>query len=106
MCAYRPFFHQRRVEFSQNQFQIADEIEGPSGEHDIEQFWHFAVEPRELSQGRWAIGDVAEFSAEGGIVEQSWRSRCFATKEPAWTIVVRRRAELPLTLYAWLYIRS
>ena len=105
-CAYRPFFHQRRVEFSQDRFQIADEIEGPPGEHDIEQFWHFAVEPRELSQGRWAVGDVAEFSAESGIVEQSWRSRCFGTKEPAWTIVVRRRAELPLTLHAWLYIRS
>jgi hypothetical protein len=105
-CSYRSFLHQRTVEFSDGDFRITDEIRGPSGEHLIEQFWHFAIEPRELSPGKWGIGNVAEFSAEDGMVEPSWRSRCFGTKEPAWTIVVRKRAELPLKLQAQMRIKN
>jgi hypothetical protein len=105
-CSYRSFHHQRTVEFSDGEFRMTDEIKGPGGEHLIEQFWHFAIEPRELSPGKWAIGEVAEFSAEDGMAEPSWRSRCFGMKEPAWTIVVRTRAELPLKLQARLRVKN
>jgi hypothetical protein len=101
-CKYREFIHARTVEFASNEFAITDEISGPDGEHDVEQYWHFALEPREVSSSHWAIGDIAEFSAEGGVVEPSWRSRCFGTKEPAWAIVVRRRTTLPAELHAFL----
>ena len=63
---------------------------------------HFAQEPHEIDRDTWAIGDLAEFSAEGGVVESTWRSRCFGTKEPAWLIVVRRRTTLPARLNACL----
>jgi hypothetical protein len=105
-CAYRSFLHQRTVEFSEAEFRITDQISGPTGEHVIEQFWHFAIEPSEVAPDKWVIGDMAEFNAEGGTVEQSWRSRCFGTKEPAWTIVVHKRAALPLTLQASLHLKK
>jgi hypothetical protein len=105
ICAYRSFLHQRTVESSDGEFRITDQISGPPGEHEIEQFWHFAIEPRQVASGKWAIGDIAEFTAEDGVVEQSWRSRCFGTKEPSWNIVVRKRAQLPLTLHARLRIQ-
>ena len=106
ICRYQRFVHQRTIEFAANEFSIADEITGPGGEHDIEQYWHFAQQPRELAPGTWAIGDLAEFRAEGGVVEPAWRSRCFGSKEPAWAIVVRRRAPLPLSLHTQLRIKN
>jgi len=104
-CSYQGFTHTRKVEFGDSEFSITDEIAGPAGEHDIEQFWHFALEPRQLSHGTWAVGDIAEFTADGGVVEPAWRSRCFGSKEPAWVIAVRRRATLPLNLRARLRLR-
>jgi Heparinase II/III-like protein/Heparinase II/III N-terminus len=101
-CSYHGFTHRRTVEFAANEFCISDEINGPAGEHDIEQFWHFAQEPRELAPGRWDIGNIAEFTADGGVVEPAWRSRCFGSKESAWVIVVRRRTGLPTQLHARL----
>jgi len=104
-CSYSGFTHTRTVEFTNSEFAIIDHIAGPQGEHDIEQFWHFAHMPREVSPGAWAVGDIAEFTADGGCVEQGWRSRCFDSKEPAPVIVVRRRATLPLTLHARLRLK-
>ena len=106
LCCYQSFTHRRSVEFSGNVLSIVDQIGGPEGEHEIEQFWHFAQEPRELSPGTLAIGEAGEFTAEGGSVEPSWRSRCFGSKEPAWTVVVRRRSTLPLTLHAGIRMKS
>ncbi len=81
---------------------IVDHIEGPEGEHLIEQFWHFATIPSDRTAGTWIVGDIAEFTAENGVLEQGWRSRCFGTKESAPVIVVRRRATLPIILRARL----
>src|SRR5271166_6201194 len=104
-CSYSGFTHTRTVEFTNDAFAITDHIKGPPGEHDIEQFWHFAPMPREVSPGTWAVGDLAEFATDGGCREQGWRSRCFDSREPAPVIVVRRRATLPLTLHARLRIQ-
>ena len=105
ICCYQGFTHRRSVEFAGNVFSIVDQIDGPGGEHDVEQFWHFGQTPRETSSGRWELGELAEFTAEGGVAEQGWRSRCFGSKEPAPVIVVRRRSQLPLTLCAELRIK-
>jgi hypothetical protein len=106
LCRYQGFSHARRVEFlNGNEFEIFDQIEGPAGEHLIEQFWHFAQSPSETAPGTWSIGDIAEFIAEGGELQEGWRSRCFGTKEAAPVIVVRRRARLPITLRAQLRLK-
>jgi hypothetical protein len=107
LCRSGDFAHTRTVRFSEQEIIIQDRIRSATkGEHEIEQFWHFPIEPREISPGTWAIGEVAEFTADGGIVEPSWRSRCFGSKEPAWTVVVRRRSTLPLTLHAQILLKS
>lgn len=107
VCRYQGFSHTRTVEFvTGNEFDIVDQIEGPSGEHSIEQFWHFALSPRELGSGIWSIGDIAEFTAEGGTLEEGWRSRCFGSKEAASVIVVRRNTTLPITLHARLRLKE
>ena len=106
VCRYQGFSHTRTVEFMNgNEFDIVDQIEGPAGEHFIEQFWHFASSPSELAAGTWSIGDLAEFTAEGGELEEGWRSRCFGSKEAAPVIVVRRRTTLPITLHARLRLK-
>ncbi len=103
VCRYLGFSHQRTVRFTNgSEFEIIDELDGPAGEHDIEQFWHFGASPRESTAGTWHIGDVAEFSVEGGSLEEGWRSRCFGSKEAAPVIVVRRRTTLPVKLRAEL----
>jgi hypothetical protein len=102
VCRYRGFSHTRTIEFDGTEFTIVDQVDGPEGEHHVEQFWHFAVRPIEQAPGRWSIGDFAEFAANGGQLEEGWRSRCFGLKEAASVIVVRRRCTLPVTLRAQL----
>jgi hypothetical protein len=100
ICSYRGFTHRRTIEFFNEEFTLADEIEGPGGDHDIEQFWHFASDPRELGPGIWSFGELGIFDTEDGTLEEGWRSRSFGSKEPAPVIVVRRRTTLPVTLHA------
>jgi hypothetical protein len=107
VCRYQGFSHTRTVEFvNGSEFEIMDEIEGPAGEHLVEQFWHFALGPTASNAGTWSIGDIAEFAVEGGKLESGWRSRCFGLKEAAPVIVVRRTTALPLTLRARLVLKS
>ena len=105
-CCYRGFIHTRTVEFANDEFFIVDKIDGPAGEHDIEQYWHFAQIPNERAPKLWDIAGIAEFSLQGGVVEQACRSRCFGSKEPAAVIAVRCRSSLPLTLETRLRIKS
>lgn len=107
VCRYQGFSHTRTIEFvNGSEFDIVDQIEGPEGEHTIEQFWHFASSVRKLAAGTWNIGNVAEFTAEGGVLEEGWRSRCFGSKEPATVMVVRRKTTLPITLHARLRLKN
>ena len=101
-CRYRGFSHTRTIEFDGTEFNIIDQVEGPDGEHSVEQFWHFAVGPREQAPGSWSIGGIAEFNADGGQLEEGWRSCCFGLKEAAPVVVVRRRCTLPVTFHARL----
>ena len=106
-CRYRGLSHTRTIEFvNGNEFVIVDQVEGPAGEHFIEQFWHLVASPKQLSPGMWNIGDIAELDVEGGTLEEGWRSRCFGSKEAAPVIVVRRTTTLPVMLHTRLRIVS
>ena len=105
VCRYQGFSHTRTVEFSSGrEFQIVDQIDGPEGEHSIEQFWHIGANAKEIAPGVWEIGGGAELVAEGSGSEIGWRSRCFGSKEELPVIVVRRRTGLPVTLHAWIRV--
>ena len=88
-CRYQGFTHRRRVEFQKpGDFLITDHVDGPSGEHDIEQFWH--------------LGSLAATSRlilpPGAELMESWRSITFGDKQPAPMLRVHRRCRLPLCL--------
>jgi hypothetical protein len=90
-CRYRGFTHRRSVEFQKpDLILIVDEIDGPFGEHDIEQLWHLgSVEAR-------ARLDLPE----GAELIESWRSAVFGEKHPAPMVRVSRRGALPMRLEA------
>jgi hypothetical protein len=90
-CHFAGFTHRRRVEFQKPDLVvIIDDIEGPPGEHDVEQFWHLGSPE---AQARISLPEGAELA-------ESWRSSMFGEKHPAPMLVVRRRSNLPLRLEA------
>jgi Heparinase II/III-like protein/Heparinase II/III N-terminus len=95
-CSYAGFTHCRRVEFQKpDVLLITDEIDGPPGEHDVEQLWHLgSLEAKE----RLVLPDDLE------LIE-SWRSDTFGEKHSAPVVRVRRRCTLPVRLEAKLLLR-
>ncbi len=94
-CRYAGFTHRRRVEFRKpDVFLITDDVSGPPGLHDVEQFWHLgASESSGEAREKLILPEDAELI-------QSWRSTMFGQKYPAPMLRVRRRSELPLRLEA------
>jgi hypothetical protein len=102
-CAYAGLTHRRRVLFLKpDRVLIFDEIEGPPGEHLLEQFWHPGQAVAPVAPNLFRIGARALLalapgpeveSGEGG--EHGWRSPVFGSKLPAPYLRVWRRAALP-----------
>ncbi|HMC60665.1 MAG TPA: alginate lyase family protein, partial [Candidatus Solibacter sp.] len=90
-CAYAGFTHRRRVLFLKPAVLVVlDTVEGPAGEHCLEQFWHLA-----------ALEDVSRFGfSEPAEVTEGWRSRAFGSKESAPVLCVTHRGPLPACLAA------
>ncbi len=90
-CRYAGFTHRRRVEFQKpDLFVITDDVSGPPGPHDVEQFWHLGSDE---ARAKLVLPDDAE------LVE-SWRSTMFGEKHRSPMLRVRRRSDLPLRLEA------
>jgi len=90
-CSYAGFTHRRTMEFLRGSaLLILDEVRGPAGEHEIEQWWH-------LSAAAAASRLVLE---EGAEAVESWRSLAYGEKHPAPAIRVVRRGSLPVPLAA------
>jgi len=90
-CSYAGFTHRRRVEFQKpDVILITDEIDGPPGEHDVEQLWHLGSLE---AKSRLMLPDDAE------LIE-GWRSDTFGEKHPAPVVRVRQRCALPVRLQA------
>lgn len=107
VCRYQGFTHKRTVEFGNGgELQVTDELDGPPGEHLVEQFWHVGAAVHQTSPGAWRIGDLAELLLQDGQYEQGWRSRAFGSKEISPVVVVRRRVSFPTVLRAQLKLFS
>jgi hypothetical protein len=88
-CSYGGFVHRRRIVLEKpSRLVITDTVEGPPGEHTVEQFWHLGSAEE---AARFSFGAPAE-RIEG------WRSRALASKEPAEVLQVTRRGALPMSL--------
>jgi hypothetical protein len=95
-CRYAGFIHRRRIEFQKpDLIVIVDEIQGPPGDHEVDQFWHLGS-PDTRSQ--LILSDDAEYL-------ESWRSAALGEKHPAPLVRVRRRGPLPIRLEAKIQIQ-
>lgn len=91
-CCYRGFTHRRRVLLvkSAGVVLVTDDVSGPPGDCEIEQFWHPGVA---LANGQLDLEEPQE-------VVEGWRSRAFGVKEPSPGIRVSKSGPLPLRLRA------
>jgi hypothetical protein len=88
-CAYAGFVHRRRFVFHKpGRLVIADTVEGPPGEHVVEQFWHLG-----------SLGEARRFRfAAEAQMQECWRSRALASRERAPVLRVTVRVPLPVRL--------
>ena len=71
---------------------VLDEVEGPTGEHELEQLWH-------LGSDETGTLLVVEHPSKSSL---AWTSPCMGVKEPAPVVCVKLRGELPMRLRAAL----
>jgi hypothetical protein len=88
-CGYSEFLHRRRILFLKPTLLVVlDSIEGPAGQHLLEQFWHLG-----------AITDMVRFSfSTPAKALESWRSFALCAKEPASVLSVALQSTLPAHL--------
>ncbi len=94
-CRYSGFAHRRQVTFRKpHTLEISDLINGPGGDHVVEQFWHIADD-------RDAV-----VTSEPGTLISGWRSRAFGRRESAPVLRVAKRGPLPMKLSATVNLRG
>ena len=92
-CFYRGFTHRRRIRFLKPHcLVVLDSIEGPPGDHLIEQFWHL---DNHADASRLAFSEPSETLS-------GWRSRALGSSESAPVLRVAWRGPLPAHLAAVL----
>ncbi len=92
-CAYEGFTHRRRILFMKPATIIVlDTVDGPPGDHTLEQFWHLD-----------SAEDAARFSfSSPSDVVDAWRSRALCSREPATALCVTVCSTLPAHMVAVL----
>ena len=107
VCHYRDITHRRSLALLKDARRLVvwDQVEGPPGEHTVEQFWHFGENPHagqdcvRIGECQLTISPGSEWElSEGG--EYGWRAPVFGTKNPAPVLRVFRRARLPVRMGA------
>jgi Heparinase II/III-like protein/Heparinase II/III N-terminus len=85
-CAYAGFTHRRQIRFMKHGYVVVlDTVDGPPGDHLLEQFWHLN-DPEDAAR--------LAFTASAEILE-GWRSRALAMREPVRVLRVSYRGSLP-----------
>jgi hypothetical protein len=95
-CRYRGIRHRRRVLWIKpDVLFVLDDLDGPPGEHAIEQFWHLADEPVALGPACFRVPGAMLVLSSKAEVESAWRSPVYGTKIAAPAIRAERREALP-----------
>jgi hypothetical protein len=99
VCRYRGFTHRRRLEWTgPASLVITDRVEGPLGDHQIEQFWHCGSPTQFVAGNCFRIGRHTTIEAPGAQLESGWRSVAFGTKQQTPVLRVERTGSLPMEL--------
>ncbi len=94
-CKYDGITHRRFVRFLKpNLVFVLDTVDGPPGQHEIEQSWHFASSG---ARNRIFLGSPAQEC-------EAWHSPVFGKKERAPSFVVRRITTFPANFAAALIL--
>jgi hypothetical protein len=108
VCRYGNITHRRTCSLAgagNSVLILVDEVEGPAGEHLIEQFWHCAGHVEQESSSIFLINGRASLTVagkpnirmeEGGL--HGWRSTVFGRKQPASVLTISIRDTLPAIL--------
>lgn len=103
-CRYRGFTHRRRIVWEKpGRIAVTDDIDGPSGVHSLEQFWHAGAPVERVNGSTFRIGGRAILVLNGEAeVEEGgdfgWRAPALGTKIPAPVIRLTLTASLPVRL--------
>jgi hypothetical protein len=91
-CSYAGFTHRRcfRLVRAQAVLYVSDEVTGPAGEHEVEQFWLLGSE-----QARQRI-----LLPEGAEEIEGWASSVYAEKHRVPALRVVKRGPLPMRFEA------
>ena len=92
-CLYAGFTHRRRIMFLKpSLIAVLDRVDGPEGNHLVEQFWHLDS-PADSAR--------LSFSAPATAVE-TWRSRALCSREISSALCVTLSGTLPIHIAAVL----
>jgi hypothetical protein len=100
-CRYRGFTHRRRIRWEKpSLITVTDEVEGPAGVHQIEQFWHPGTKARRIGANEFWLASGVRLHLDGGAElseggEFGWSSPALTLRVPAPVIRLRRTATLP-----------
>jgi len=103
---YAGFIHRRRFLFRKPDLLfLLDQVNGPPGEHLIEQFWHLGMTSSPLPENGAQVGPHARLIVTAGprlewieAGDIGWGSPVFGMKEPAQVLRVWTRSFLPATV--------
>lgn len=110
LCRYRGFSHRRQVIFEKpDRLLVIDDVDGPPGEHLLEQFWPVGARVERLDAAAFRLGEraILWFGGAGKLAEEAGRrSLAYGQQEATAVIVARRLGTLPCRMVAGLNFRG
>ena len=96
-CLYAGFTHRRRFRFQKNEAMlcVSDEVTGPPGDHEIEQFWQF---------GSVSARRCLEMTETPEEIE-GWASSAYGEKHRIPALRIHRRGALPMRFETKIRLR-
>lgn len=98
VCCYRGIAHRRTLALENHRLTIEDHVEGPTGEHLVEQFWHPGEPMVRISQHAFRIGTGSRLEIDPALeiaTEDGWRSRALGEKSPSPYLRAHKRCVFP-----------
>ncbi|MEO8128651.1 MAG: alginate lyase family protein [Bryobacteraceae bacterium] len=109
VCRYRGITHSRKLTLEDHRLTIEDRIDGPAGEHLVEQFWHPGQPLQQLSQRQFRIGSSSVLGIDSAFeiaMEEGWRSLALGQRGPSPYLRCHKRCTFPVSFRSVLNFRA
>jgi hypothetical protein len=94
-CRYREITHTRTFQWESGRIRIVDQLDGPPGEHRVEQVWHLV---RQEDRSLFQFSCAQEHLRKGTALSVNWTSPVFGSKQPSATLQREIAGSFPMTL--------